>query len=374
MDVAALLRVVAAFDLPNSLVTVPGEPLSDADWDEFTAHVQWQRLTNLFAQAVSAGVFPATEAQLKDAIETDTHALTGALRLEAQLVEVAEIFDGAGVPFRVLKWPAVAHLDYPDPAWRSFGDLDLLIPPDAMDGAIRLLSGLGYTRRFPQPRPGFDRRFTKSVSLDGPEGQQLDMHRTLAAGGFGHRIIVSTLWNAPPSRFSVGGREFTALGKEERFLHACYHLVLGNAPPRLVPQRDIAEMLKNGAIAGDRVRELASAWQGEAVLAHAITTTLISLQLKAEEPLAEWAATFKPRRREQRELVRATSPQYSYSAQAIDSARAIHGLRERLAYMWALALPRRSYLRGRHSGAAARARHALSDVLNVRSTHKERRD
>ena len=369
-----MLRAVAAFGLPNSAAYGPREVLSDPAWGELLAYVQWQRLTNLFAQAVSSGVFPATEAQVAEAIEVDTHALTGVLRLEAQLLEVAEILGGASVPFRVLKGPAVAHLDYPDPAWRGFGDLDLLVPPEALDHAIAVLGRQGYARRYPQPRDGFDRRFTKSVSLDGPEGQQLDLHRTLAAGGFGHRIVVSMLWSAPPTRFTLGGREFAALGTDERFLHACYHLVLGNAPPRLVPQRDVGEMLHRGTVNGERARNIAAAWQGEAVLGHAITTTFETLRLTTANPLATWATEFRPPRREQRELIRATLPSYSYAAQAIDSVRAMHGPRERLAYVSALAFPRRSYIRGRHSGVAARARHALSDVLNVRTTSKESRD
>ena len=374
MDVTALLRAVAAFGLPGSSIAAPAWPLSEPVWSELQAHVKWQRLTNLLAQAVSSGVFPATEAQIKEAIEADVPALTGVLRLEAQLLEVADILNGAGVRFCVLKGPAVAHLDYPDPAWRCFGDLDLLIPPDALDDAIGLLTELGYTRRFPQPRDGFDRRFTKSVSLDGPDGQQLDLHRTLAAGGFGQRIVVSMLWSAPSSRLTLGGREFAALGAEERFLHACYHLVLGNAPPRLVPQRDVAEMLHNDSVAGDRALIIASAWRGQAVVARAINTTVENLQLSTDTPLVAWAREFQPGRREQRELARATSPRYSYAAQALDSIRAIHGPRERLAYVSALAFPRRSYLRGRHPGAAARARHAVTGVLNARSTLKESRD
>jgi hypothetical protein len=374
VDVAALLRAVAAFGLPDSSVAAPARPLSEPVWSELLVHARWQRLTNLLAQAVSSGVLPATEPQIAAAIDADIPALTGVLRLEAQLLEVADIFDGAGVRFRVLKGSAVAHLDYPDPAWRCFGDLDLLIPPDAMDDAIGLLSGLGYARRFPQPRDGFDSRFTKSVSLDGPDGQQLDLHRTLAAGGFGHRIIVDMLWSAPSSRFTLGGREFAALGVEERLLHACYHLVLGNAPPRLVPQRDVAEMLHNDTVAVDRVLIIASAWQGEAILARAITTTVDNLRLSMDSPLVAWAREFKPGMREQRELARATSPRYSYAAQAIDSVRAIHGPRERLAYVSALAFPRRSYVRGRYSGPGARARHALLEGLNIRSTMKESGD
>ena len=141
-----------------------------------------------------------------------------------------------------------------------------------------------------------------------------------------------------------------------------------------IPARDIAEILHNNTVDADRVLVIASAWRERAVVAQAVTTTGDNLRLNTNSPLVAWARDFTPGRREERELTRATSPRYSYAAQAIDSVRAIHGPRERLAYVSALAFPRRSYLRGRHSGAAARARHALSGVLNVRSTLKESRD
>jgi hypothetical protein len=374
VEVNALLRTIAAYGLPGSRPEGPREPLADRAWDELVAHVRWQRITNLLALAVTAGVIPATESQIAGAVDADIEAQTSVLRLESQLLEVAEVLDRAGTPFRVLKGPAVAHLDYPEPSLRSFGDLDLLIPPAAIDIAIEALSDEGYVRRFPEPRRGFDRRFTKSVSMVGPSGQQIDLHRTLAPGGFGQRIVVDVLWSRLSATFAVGGRTFLALGAEERFLHACYHLVLGNAPPRLVPQRDVAEMLLHGQLADDRVQILASAWNGEAVLAHAITTTVRSLRLDFDTPIVTWAAQFKPYRRERRELARATSPQYTYAAQAIDSIRAIRGSRERVAYVTALAFPRRSYLDGRHSSFAARFLHAAADVQNVRTDLKEKRD
>ena len=51
------------------------------------------------------------------------------VQLERVLLETVAELDALGAEFRVLKGTAVAHLDYPDPSWRGFGDIDLLVRP-----------------------------------------------------------------------------------------------------------------------------------------------------------------------------------------------------------------------------------------------------
>jgi hypothetical protein len=118
----------------------------------------------------------------------------------------------------------------------------------------------------------------------------------------------------------------------------------------------------------ERVQTLAAAWQGEAVVKYAITTTWTTLRLTDVVALSSWAASYKTGPRQQRELARATSTTYSYAAQALDSVRAIHTVRDRLVYVSALAFPRRSYLSGRHSGRTARVGRALSDLIAARAS------
>ncbi|HEX6329474.1 MAG TPA: nucleotidyltransferase family protein [Jiangellaceae bacterium] len=369
----SVLRSAAAHGLPGVQPVAPQEPLDLDSWEALLRAAQWERVVPLLAQAVIDGTFPATNDQLAELLDAELQSMGSVLALEAKLVEIADVLDDEEIPFRVLKGPALAHLDYPEPALREFGDIDLLIAPNAFDRAVNVLTGLGYCRRFPEPREGFDRRFSKSVSMVGPDRDELDLHRTLASGGFGQRIIVGMLWSAQPAWFTVANHRFAALGIEERFLNACYHMVLGNAPPRLVPQRDLAQMLLGGNVAHDRVQSLAAAWQGEAVVAHAVTTTWRNLHLTERVPLSAWAAEFRPRHRERRELARATSPHYTYAAQAFDSIRAIRNPRDQFAYVSALAFPRSSYLQGRHAGFAARVRYAVSEVMNSRLVTKENR-
>ncbi len=365
---AALLRTVAAHGLPSYSGTVPTAPAADDAWQDLLFGARSERIVALLARAVADGLVPASDTQIAEVVGLDMQAMASVLALEATLLRVADLLDEAEVPFRVLKGAAVAHLDYPDPALREFGDIDLLIRPIDLDRTIGLLARHGFTRRFPEPRPGFDRRFTKSVSVVDKGGLELDLHRTFAPGGFGLRVQPAALWDAPAASFAVGGRCLPALGLEERVVHACYHAVLGNSPPRLVPLRDIAELLLRGSPDPHRVRALAASWRGEAVVAHAIRTTWATLRLTEPVELSGWAASFIARPAERRELRRATSPTYSYPVQALDAVRAIQGPRSRLAYLSALAFPRRSYLRGRHTGLASRARYAIAELLGARTT------
>jgi Uncharacterised nucleotidyltransferase len=366
-DVTVLLRTVAAHGLPGSPEGTLGRPLDADQWQGLLAQVHRERIIPLLAQAIADGSFPATDAQAMEIVGLDTEAMAAVLTLEATLLGVAEDFNRVGIHFRVLKGPAVAHLDYSSPSLRDFGDIDLLIHPDDLDVTITMLAEQGYVRRFPEPRAGFDRRFAKSVSMVNPDGLELDLHRTLAAGVFGLRVDVGLLWDAPPAHFALGGLTLRALGSAERFIHACYHAALGNAPPRLVPQRDIAQMLLRGSVDPDRVLSLAAAWQGEAVVAHAITTAWTTLRMTHLGELSAWAAKYTTQPRQQRELARATSAGYSYTAKALDAVRAIRPARDRLVYVSALAFPRRSYLNGRHSGFAARVGHAVSELVAART-------
>ena len=55
----------------------------------------------------------------------------------------------SGLDHRALKGAAVAHLDYPDPALRSFIDVDLLVRAEEWDDAIQVLREAGGSVSLP---------------------------------------------------------------------------------------------------------------------------------------------------------------------------------------------------------------------------------
>ena len=356
---------VAAHGLDGTTLTFPEVPVEPPVWAHLMASVIHERITGLLQQAIIDGVLPATPEQADEAQRALRASMVTALALEATLVGTTALLDRAGVDYRVLKGPGVAHLDYPEPALRAFGDVDLLVRSSQFDDAVAALVSAGYQRKFPEPRPGFDRRFGKGSCLEGPEGYELDLHRTLAQGPYGMRIDVDDLWRRAAT-FELAGRPFPALGPEERFLHACFHAALGDKTPRLASLRDVAQMSRARPLDLDVTFRLSSSWGADAVVARAVQMTTETLGLPADEPLARWAAGFSPSRRDRRSLTVYSGPTPTYAAKSFAAVRAIPGLRQKAAFLVALAFPDRRYLEQRGERPTRRWRRAVSQVRRAR--------
>ena len=157
-----------------------------------------------------------------------------ALALERNLADVADALGAATIDHVVLKGPAVAHEGYPDPSWRPFGDVDVLVPSGRFDAACGILSNLGYRRTFLDPRPGFAARFGKGAAHVGTDGLEVDLHRLIADGPFGYWVDHDTILRST-TPFALGGRSFERLNDTALVLHACLHAVLGGPRPDLAP-------------------------------------------------------------------------------------------------------------------------------------------
>lgn len=358
---SVLAAKVAAAGLPGSLHDRPDAPLHDRLWERLLDRVREQRLTGLLASAVSTGSWPATDEQYVDVLEAHVRATFEVLELEHLLLVVVDQLAAAGVDARVLKGSAVAHLDYPQTHERVFGDVDLLVRGADFDRAVETLVRLGYHRRFPQPRRGFDSRFSKGTSFVSPDGFELDLHRTFVMGPFGLLVDLDQVW-AEHQPFTVGGQSLAALAPDVRFLHACFHAALGDAVPRLMPQRDVVQLLLGGSLDMNVVRELMSTWRAQAVVARAVTLAWETLAVADVVALSAWAQRYTPSAQERRYLKVYTDTRGSYAAKELAALSALPRTRDRVAFLHALVLPERQYLDGRHAGRTERLRRALMTV------------
>lgn len=345
-----LAAAVASYGLAGTAHDLPTAALSTADWDHLLADTRRQRLTGLLLTACQDGALAVTAEQLDQVADAHTTAMTAALHLEAELLQIHDCLLGAGVDVRVLKGTAVAHLDYADPALRCFGDNDLLVRGDHFDLAVRTLVGAGLERRFPEPRPGFDRRFSKGTSFT-RDGLELDLHRTFVMGPYGLRLQPDDLWRGSAG-FVVGGRPMEALDADCRFLHACFHAALGEKVPRLVPLRDVAQMLLHGDLDVVRVRHLMETWGAKPVVATAVRAAWARLRLADVVALSAWAQRYPVDERSRRELAVYSDPEGSYAGKSLAAVRALPRWRDRVAFVRALALPDSAYLEGRTRGVA----------------------
>ena len=353
--VDATVVAVAAFGLPTT-TTSPTEPLDSESWSRTFDSVAAQRLDGLLMRAIATGALAATAQQRTDAAALHRRTMMRSLSLESLLLDVVDSLTKRNIAYRVLKGPAIAHTAYPDPSLRSFCDVDVLVPGESFDAAVATMQAGGAERRYAQPRPGFDSRFSKGASFSTPEGLAIDLHRTFVVGPFGHTIDLEGLFSRS-RQFSMAGRALDTMPIEETFVHVCLHTALGDWPPRLVPMRDVAEIANGGALDLTRVHEIALSWRVTAPMAWSIDHVWSTFGLPPH-PLEQWARGYVPTRRERQALSLYMSTDRSYSSMALASTRVVPGIGAKFAYMRALAVPERKYVSDREHNYFSRWRHA----------------
>jgi hypothetical protein len=363
-EVERVLDAVAGYGFAGCRKTMPAQPLDDSIWDAFLSRVEQQRLIGLLAAAIGDETFPVTDDQRKAVAELQTQVAIGTLILERLLLDVADRFDSEKLPFRTLKGSAVAHIDFPDPELRSFGDVDILVRPGDFGRVVEVLESMGGRRSVPELRPGFDRRFGKGAVIKMPAGLEIDLHRTFVAGALGMTIDLDSLFKRKTS-FVLGDRELLALGPEERFIHACMNAALAREVSRH-SLRDVAQMVLNNRLDTNRVIRVAERWRCGAVVARAIELAWSTLDLADAVPLSAWAGRYQSQTHERRVLNSYVSGDGSYTRQAISAIRVIPRRRDKLAYARALLFPQQGHLEARSSG---RFRHLWRGAGHLRGGH-----
>ncbi len=360
--VEQLAAAVAASGLLGTSHTLPARPLDDEQFDHLLVRCMAERITGLLVQAIASGHLQVTAEQAAVAYEVHAQALCVCLELERSLLNVVDVLRAGSVDTRVLKGSASAHLDYPDPSQRTFADVDILVRSQDFDTAVALLAAEDYRRQVPQVRPGFDRRFGKGCTLHGPTGHEVDLHRTFVSGPFGLAMRVDDLWATTGASFRLAGRELHALDADQRLVHACFHTALGGIVPRLVPQRDVAQLVLSDAVDPVRVREIAASWGAEAVVAKAVTLSWRTLQIADERALSAWARRYEPDAAELRALAAYGATRARYATRSWASLAALPDARSKAAFLVSLAFPTGGSLGGRRmpAPAAGPARHSRS--------------
>jgi hypothetical protein len=339
-----LARRVAAYGLHENGHD-PAHSIATHAWPTFLATLYDQRLTGFAVAAAEEGLLTLSSEQAEELLERHRDAMLQVLALERHLVTLSGALEDAGVEMVLLKGSALAHTVYPDPAWRPFADLDLLVRGSDFQLAVEVLADRGFRRSLPEPRAGFDARFGKAAELVGGDGLTIDLHRTLVVGPFGLWIDLDELF-AGTTLFNVGGRVLRRLDDASLFLHACVHASLGWWPPLLMPVRDVAQVGSYTKVDWDLVAERTRRWRLAGVVRLAFNTALETLgaSIPAE---ARAVMAIRPRRKELRALTAYTTNRRQRGGTATSTLRAIPGIRAKTAYVRALLFPNREFLRAR---------------------------
>lgn len=335
VDGSHLLPAVASYGLPGA-PALPDSVPGDAAFALVTT-ARGHRLTGPLLAAVRDGAvhLPAEAEDLL--VDAHREALIWCLQLERRLLEVDDLLTGAGVPFVVVKGPAVAHLDRPDPGDRLWSDVDILVPPDHVDRAVALVLAQGGVRTYAEPRPGWDRRFGKSVEIRGADHIEVDVHRSLADGVYGERIPLDHL-HATTEPLQLAGRTLRALSGPGRVLHAAYHAVVGSITPSWTNRRDLAWYLAQETVPPADVVAEARRWGGEAVLAAAVELVRRDLGVVAAD-WYRWADATAIDAREQRLVSRLRHGDTGIGRARLDLLRELPSWRDRSGYVRGLVQP-----------------------------------
>jgi hypothetical protein len=325
--------------------------MDDQAWKQIMPKLSGQRITGFAVAGAEAGWLDLSPEQTSELLETHRAAMLSPLAVERGLLELATEFQAQDVEFVVLKGPALAHTVYPDPSWRYFGDLDILVRGEDWHRASSILEGVGYRRRLPEPRARFDERFGKASEFRREGGIEVDLHRTLVVGPFGLWVDAGALF-AGTTEFRLWDRSINRLDDTFLQLHACMHASLGWWPPLRVPVRDVAQVAHYAAVDWESLAERAARWKLRAVIRHAMDTA--SKELDVQFP-ADAAAVMAQSgsRRERRALREYTTDRRARGGTAISTLMAIRGLRAKAAYIRALVFPGKEFMTARSGSRAS---------------------
>jgi len=345
------VHAVASFGLKDhgAPIQVPA-----AAWPAALADVTFQKLTGLASAAAEAGALALDFDQSDELRERHRRVMAWDLLLESRLLQLDDAFVTEAIEHVVLKGPAVARVAYPDPSWRAFADLDILVHGSDFRRACEVVASFGFRRIIPEPRRGFDERFGKAAAHRNDEGMEIDLHRTLVVGPFGLWIRPDQLF-AETDWFELGGRKLRRLNDTAMFLHACLHAALGADPPLMLPVRDVAQTMALPDLDWDAVEGLCRRWRVTAPIQRALVLATNHLGVPLPGPATDIEATRVPQA-EVRALTSYSREGRPGGGTAVGTLRAISGLGGKAAYLAALLVPRREFLTSRYPEGRAYGR------------------
>jgi hypothetical protein len=123
------------------------------------------------------------------------------LALDQAAATAADRLRVARIPTLLLKGPSFSRWLYSEEAARSYVDIDLLVPFNLAEAAESELTRAGFIRSGHESIPGDRPRY--AVSLRSPQGEWIDLHRSLIGVGQPKNLFAALAEGAQP--FEVGG-------------------------------------------------------------------------------------------------------------------------------------------------------------------------
>ena len=212
--------------LGRILAGLPADP--DTDWARVIDVARRKRVSALLFWRLGdfegdAGGADAPQ-EILDELRHDLHAgATQAMLAERQLAAVLGALSGADVPALVVKGAATAAY-YADPALRSYGDLDIMVPEAQLGVAEHALNQLGY-ESFASKEWWLDHFHHLPPMVSESGGLLVELHWGLDYQAGKGRLPADDLW-ARAVPWIVQGQPALRLDAIDAVLHLCRHAVV----------------------------------------------------------------------------------------------------------------------------------------------------
>ena len=260
----------------------------DHDWTQPvrdpTIPVAHEELSELVAQARFHGVESCLFLSLRgrDDLDPASHraledpyfyALQMHMRARRALAEVSEILGRAGVPWLAFKGPALADTVYSRSDLRSYNDLDILVPPEAFEGAVEAFEGAGndlLDRNWKSVRDNMHGQLHAHLSFD----FTIDLHWNLINNSYFRSVFpIDTAGLFERSRSVVVG-DVTArtLAPADTLVHLAVHGCRSGGH-RLLWLKDLEQSVLHDTPSWADVIERAEEWRAGLAVATMLSRT-----------------------------------------------------------------------------------------------------
>lgn len=139
------------------------------------------------------------------------------------LKEILKAFHAENIPAITLKGAHLAHTAYENISVREMSDIDLMVPPDKLKAADRVLLDLGYLPDAPCDIDFEMKHFLHLPQYNKPRSPAIEIHWTIANPKPPCCFDVAQLWRET-NRFRIQGVESQGLSLELLLVHLCSHI------------------------------------------------------------------------------------------------------------------------------------------------------
>jgi hypothetical protein len=260
----ALLALVQASlaASPSPLETVP----SSLDWDFLQRLARHHRLEPLLYYGLSRSRLTGTQARVRAQWKVCRRTtLVSAMYHQEALRAIASAFEDRRLAFILLKGEALSKALYPQDGLRPYGDIDLLIRPEAYEAAKSVLIKLGFQLRN-TTKEAEKLRFFGEIEFDkpGPIPLTVDLHwDTLMTSWEPQSLFNEEETWASVDQIRLGNRSLPVLTGEALLLYLSVHFAFHHVFDGLILLCDLFLVLRRDAerIDWDRLVAMANRCQ-----------------------------------------------------------------------------------------------------------------